>query len=107
MEVKLESEHVNYVETSTFVFLLEDNQFTDVTLMSEDMQQIRVDKVVLSYASELFKDIFMSNSHTKVEALKASVIYKGKTTRDHAQEDEVKSDTPLAPGRHLMVSLGQ
>ena len=39
MEVKLESEHVNYVETSTFGFLVEDNQFTDVTLVCEDLQQ--------------------------------------------------------------------
>ena len=39
MEVKLESKHVNYVETSTFVFLFEDNQFTDVTLVCEDMQK--------------------------------------------------------------------
>ena len=71
------------------------------------MQQTWVHKVVLSYASELFKDIFIRNSHTQVEGLTASVINQSKTTRDHAQEDEVKSDTPLLPGRHLRVSLGQ
>ena len=107
MEVKLEIEHVNYVETSTFGFLFEDNQFTDVTLVCEDMQQTWVHKVVLSYASELFKDIFMRNSHTQVEGLTASAIDKGKTTRYHEQEDEVKADTPLVPGRHIGVSLGQ
>ena len=72
MEVKLESKHVNYVETSTFVFLFEDNQFTDVTLVCEDMQQTRVHKLVLSYVSELLQEIFPRNSHTQVEGLTAS-----------------------------------
>ena len=62
--------------------------------------------MVLSYVSELLKKIFPRNSHTQV-GLTASVIDKGKTTRDHEHEDEVKADTPLVPGRHIGVSLGQ
>ena len=63
MKANLECEHFNNIETSTFRFMFEDNQFTDVTLVCEDHQQIRVHKVILSCVSEFIKEIILRNSH--------------------------------------------
>ena len=65
MKANLECEHFNNIETSTFRFMFEDDQFTDVTLVCEDNQQIRVHKVILSCVSEFIKEIVLRNSHPK------------------------------------------
>ena len=43
--------------------LLENHTFSDVTLVSEDHQQIKAHKTVLNTASPFFKDIFEENNH--------------------------------------------
>ena len=61
MKANLECEHFNNIETSTFRFMFEDDQFSDITLVCEDPQQIRVHKVILSCVSEFI----LRNSHPK------------------------------------------
>ena len=61
MKANLECEHFNNIETSTFRFTFEDDQFSDITLVCEDPQQIRVHKVILSCVSEFI----LRNSHPK------------------------------------------
>jgi len=48
---------------NTFENLHTDKQFTDVTLVCNDGEQIKAHKVILSSASELFKQIVLDNPH--------------------------------------------
>merc|ERR1712142_881548 len=55
-----------HFETSTLDFvktILVSNDFSDVTLVCEDENQIKVHKVILSACSPLFKNILMKNPH--------------------------------------------
>ena len=48
---------------SSFQTLLEDTDFTNVTLASSDGQLVRAHKVVLSSCSPVFKSMLVKNSH--------------------------------------------
>ena len=48
---------------NTFKNLLNDTDFTDVTLACEDGKQIKSHKVILSACSQFFKDILVQNPH--------------------------------------------
>merc|ERR1712189_23681 len=48
----------------TFSTLREENDFFDVTLVSDDQKQIMAHKVVLSSCSEYFKNILKTNKHS-------------------------------------------
>ena len=48
----------------TFSRLREENDFFDVTLVSDDQKQIMAHKVVLSSCSEYFKNILKTNKHS-------------------------------------------
>ena len=50
--------------TNTFKTLRTFEHFYDVTLVSDDQQQVSAHKVVLSSSSEYFKNILMSNKHS-------------------------------------------
>ena len=50
--------------SNTFKNLLNDKDFTDVTLACEDGKQIQAHKVILSACTEFFKDILVKNPHT-------------------------------------------
>ena len=64
MNVQLESEQqFKHIAAAIFKFLVEVNQFTDVTLVCEDHQQIQVHKMILSCVSEFYKEIFLRKSH--------------------------------------------
>ena len=64
MNVQLESEQqFKHIAAVIFKFLVEVNQFTDVTLVCEDHQQIQVHKMILSCVSEFYKEIFLRKSH--------------------------------------------
>ena len=47
----------------SFGLLFEDNNFTDVTLVSADNQQLPAHKVILSTGSHFFREIFLRNPH--------------------------------------------
>ena len=49
----------------TFRDVLGDNIFTDVTLVTEDDQQIDSHKIILSTCSQFFRNIFERNPHQK------------------------------------------
>ena len=49
--------------SSSFGELREDNDFTDVTLASEDGKQVETHKVILAASSPFFKDILKKNKH--------------------------------------------
>ena len=49
--------------TSAFRDLREDNEFTDVTLVCEDGQQVKAHKVVLISSSPFFKNLLQRNKH--------------------------------------------
>ena len=48
----------------TFSTLREENEFFDVTLVSDDQKQIMAHKVVLSSCSEYFRNILKTNKHS-------------------------------------------
>ena len=48
---------------NTFKNLINDANFTDVTLVSEDRKQIKAHKVIISSCSELFSQILLENPH--------------------------------------------
>ena len=47
----------------TFKYLLHDQHFTDVTLVTKGDHQIKDHKVLLSHSSEFFKTILVRNTH--------------------------------------------
>ena len=49
--------------SSTFGSLREDNDFADVTLASEDGQQVEAHKIILAYSSPFFQNLLMRNKH--------------------------------------------
>ena len=49
--------------SSSFALLRDDTDFTDVTLVCEDGQQVEAHKVILSAASPFFQIIFKRNKH--------------------------------------------
>ena len=48
---------------NTFKDLVSDNNFSDVTLVCEDGQQINAHKIILSSCSDFFRNILLKNSH--------------------------------------------
>ena len=50
--------------TSAFSNLRDDQQFTDVTLVSEDGQSMEAHKIILAASSPFFKNILKLNKHT-------------------------------------------
>ena len=48
---------------NTFQNLVNDQNFTDVTLVSADHKQINAHKVILSSSSQFFKEILLKNPH--------------------------------------------
>ena len=50
--------------TNSFKGLREENDFYDVTLVSDDNQQVSAHKIVLSASSEYFKTILKTNKHS-------------------------------------------
>ena len=76
--------------SSTFGSLRDDKEFTDVTLVCEDGQQVEAHKLVLIVSSPFFQNIFQKNKHphplmyirgVRYEDLSAMVdfIYCGET----------------------------
>merc|ERR1719186_1825352 len=49
--------------SNTFIDLLSDQDFTDVTLVCDDDKQIKAHKVILSSCSPLFRGILKNNPH--------------------------------------------
>merc|ERR1719430_2656610 len=49
--------------SASFGELREDKDFTDVTLVCEDGQQVETHKVILASSSPFFKDLLRKNSH--------------------------------------------
>ena len=49
--------------SSSFEILRKDNDFVDVTLISDDQKQFKGHKVVLSSCSPFFKEVFKANHH--------------------------------------------
>ena len=66
MEDKLHLKWNNYKENTikTFSLLRREEEFFDVTLVSDDQKQIMANKVVLSSSSEYFKNILKTNKHS-------------------------------------------
>ena len=52
-----------------------DNQFTDVTLVSDDMMDFQVHKFVLSSCSPIMKQLLLQNSHQPDVHLDLHAIY--------------------------------
>ena len=50
--------------TNSFKGLRKENDFYDVTLVSDDNQQMSAHKIVLSASSEYFKTILKTNKHS-------------------------------------------
>ena len=51
---------------TAFGSMREDSDFTDVTLASEDGQQLEVHKVILAASSPFFKSILTKNKHSHI-----------------------------------------
>ena len=66
MSEKLNLEYNNFqsIVSSSFRKLRYDDDFYDVTLVSEDQQQVSAHKVVLSTCSEYFKNVLKKNKHS-------------------------------------------
>ena len=87
------------VATSLFKELSTDNAFTDVTLVSEDLQQVRAHRVILAASSNLLGSILATLTrpdpllylkgvqHRQMEALLA-FIYQGKAEVEEDQLEE-------------------
>ena len=50
---------------TAFGSLREDSDFTDVTLASEDGQQLEVHKVILAASSPFFQNLLKRNKHSR------------------------------------------
>ena len=61
----------------TFSRLRFEEEFFDVTLVSEDQRQIMAHKVVLSSSSEYFKNILRTNKHSHPISSPLTVIDNG------------------------------
>ena len=61
---------------NTFRKLWNDQDFADVTLATEDNQQIRAHKVILSSCSEFFRNIFLKNPHQNPLLYLKGIRYK-------------------------------
>ena len=61
MKLGLTRGDFNQHSVETFKALLQDNAFTDVTLVCEDLRQVKGHKVILSSGSKLFKEIIFNN----------------------------------------------
>ena len=66
MSEKLNLEYNNFqtIVSSSFRKLRYEDDFYDVTLVSEDQQQVSAHKVVLSTCSEYFKNVLRKNKHS-------------------------------------------
>ena len=60
----LQWRHFQSYLNETFLELRSDNDFCDVTLVSEDNEQIEAHKVILSSCSPFFQQILMKNKHS-------------------------------------------
>ena len=94
----------------TFRQLWNNDEFTDVTLATEDGQQIKVHKVILSSTSEFFRNILSKNPHqhpllylkdirNKDLEMIMKFIYQGQCTID---QNELKSF--LSTGKDLGIT---
>ena len=63
MKLGLTRGDFNQHSFETFKALFQDNAFNDVTLVCEDQRQVKVHKVILSSASQFFKQILLKNPH--------------------------------------------
>ena len=59
---RLSAEQYSVLTTNAFQSLLEENQFTDVTLACEDGKQIEAHRVILSACSPFFRNILVRNA---------------------------------------------
>ena len=50
--------------TNSFKHLRKSDDFYDVTLVSDDKQQVSAHKIVLASSSEYFKDVLKNNKHS-------------------------------------------
>ena len=60
----------------TFRKLWNDQYFADVTLATVDDQQIKAHKVILSFCSQFFRNIFLMNPHQNLLLYLKDIIYK-------------------------------
>ena len=58
---------------SAFGSLREDNNFTDVTLVCEDGQQVEAHKVILAASSPFFQKLLRGNKHPLIYKKKVEV----------------------------------
>ena len=93
----------------TFLQLRSDNDFCDVTLVSEDNEQIEAHKVVLSSCSPFFQQLLMKNRHSHPLLYMRSIspnmlfyildfIYKGEV---ELMQDELDSFLKIAQELNL------
>ena len=64
LKVGLSRGDFNAHSVHVFQSLFGDINFSDVTLVCEDQSQVKVHKVILSSASQFFKQILLKNPHT-------------------------------------------
>ena len=62
--INISSNHFDANAGNSFKELFADDEFTDVTLVCNDNQQLKAHKVILSSASPIFKNIFKTNNHS-------------------------------------------
>ena len=95
---------------NTFRKLWNDKDFTDVTLATVDNQQIRAHKVILSFGSQLFRNILLKNPHQnpllylkdirhKEMEMVMKFIYLGQCDLEQCELEDF-----LAAGKYLEVS---
>ena len=65
MNLGLLREDFSFQAAKTLKSLFDQSDFSDVTLVSEDQQQILAHKVILASGSPFFKNIFLLNPHPK------------------------------------------
>merc|ERR1712129_153435 len=65
----------NSCTSKTFKDLYTDNDFTDVTLATEDGRQLKAHKVILSSCSSFFKKILLNNPHQHILLFLKGVRY--------------------------------
>ena len=74
--IEIRCEHFETNAPSTFKKLWNDHDFADVTLATLDHHQIRAHKVILSYCSKFFRDIFLKNPHQNPLLYLKGIRYK-------------------------------
>jgi len=62
--------------TKTFNDLIDDQLFTDVTLVTADDKQVKAHKVVLGASSKFFKSVFAKNTDNKLLIYLKDITHK-------------------------------